>query len=172
MEKHTHKRIHVSIHDHSDEYASSTSSSDNQSVKVHVLNNEVKTFQSMPVSLDIESVNGQYSKEIKAKSCPHKVTGNYKVEDWSESKNNWPHLKGCDFPKPAREGLVDLLIGIDNVDLHYSYADVRGKSSKEPIARLGPLGWSCVGPAEDNTCQLQEPTSQYLSFVLVKKTFH
>ena len=103
MEKHTHKRIHVSIHDHSDEYASSTSSSDNQSVKVHVLNNEVKTFQSMPVSLDIESVNGQYSKEIKAKSC-HKVTGNYKVEDWSESKNNWPHLKGWDFPKPAREG--------------------------------------------------------------------
>ena len=40
-----------------------------ETVKVHVLNNEVKTFQSIPVSLEIESVNEQYRKEIKAKSC-------------------------------------------------------------------------------------------------------
>ena len=35
-----------------------------KTVKVHVLNNEVETFQSMPVEVMIESVNGQYRKEI------------------------------------------------------------------------------------------------------------
>ena len=79
-----------------------------------------------------------------------KVTGSYKGEDRSESK-------GCDFPKPAREDLVDLLIGIDNVDLHCSYADVRGKSSKKPVTRLGPLGWSCVGPTRQSKQNNKNP---------------
>ena len=35
-----------------------------KTVGVHVLNNEVETFQSMPVEVMIESVNGQYRKEI------------------------------------------------------------------------------------------------------------
>ena len=34
-----------------------------KTVKVHVLNNEVETFQSMPVKLTIESVDGQFAKE-------------------------------------------------------------------------------------------------------------
>jgi hypothetical protein len=36
-----------------------------KTVGVHVLNNEVETFQSMPVEVMIESVNGQYRKEIR-----------------------------------------------------------------------------------------------------------
>lgn len=35
--------------------------------------------------------------------------------------------------------IVDVLI-----DLHFSRCDVKGNPG-EPIARLGPLGWSCVG---------------------------
>ena len=115
-----------------------------ETVKVHVLNNEVETFQSMPVKLIIESVDGQFSKEIHVKTCPKKVTGNYIVEDWSQSKENWEHLKDCEFAKPAKDGLIDLLIGVDNADLHYSRADIRGDTGG-PIARLGPLGWTCIG---------------------------
>ena len=33
---------------------------------------------------------------------------------------------------------------MDNADLLYSRADVRGEPGS-PIARLGPLGWSCIG---------------------------
>ena len=113
-------------------------------VKVHVLNNEVETFQSMPVKLTIESVDGQFAKEINVKTCPKKVTGNYTVEDWSQSKDAWEHLKNCEFAKRAKDGFVDLLIGVDNADLHYSRADIRGATSG-PIARLGPLGWTCIG---------------------------
>ena len=43
------------------------------------------------------------------------------------------------FPKPANDGLVDLLIGIDNTELHHSHVDLRGKNGG-PIARLGQPG--------------------------------
>ena len=41
-----------------------------QKVQVHVLNDTVETFQSMPLKIEIESVNGQFSKEISVKTCP------------------------------------------------------------------------------------------------------
>ena len=116
-----------------------------ETVQVHVLNNSIETFQSMPAKVEIESVNGEFGKVIEVRTCPHQVTGAYKVEDWNETKRSWPHLVPCDFPKPAHNGLVDLLIGVDNVDLHYSKVDVHGPPGG-PIARLGPLGWTCVGP--------------------------
>ena len=36
---------------------------------------------------------------------------------------------------------------MDNAELHYSRADLRGKEGG-PIAHLGPLGWTCIGPPE------------------------
>ena len=41
------------------------------------------------------------------------------------------------------------MIRIDNSELHYSHVDLRGKNGG-PIARLGPLGWSCIGAPEEN----------------------
>ena len=41
-----------------------------ETIKVLVLNNEVATFQSMPVNVTIESVDGQFSKEISVKTSP------------------------------------------------------------------------------------------------------
>ena len=116
-----------------------------RTVQVHVLNNSVETLQSMPARIEIESVNGDFGKVIEVKTCPHQVTGAYKVEDWNETKKQWPHLLQCEFPKPARDGLVDLLIGLDNAGLHYSKVDVHGPPNS-PTARLGPLGWTCIGP--------------------------
>ena len=52
-----------------------------QTIKVHVLNNEIETFQSMPVNVTTESVDGQFRKSIDVKTCPRKVTESYKVED-------------------------------------------------------------------------------------------
>ena len=83
-------------------------------VKVHVLNNYEETFESMPLTVEIESINGQFLKKIEVKTCPCSVTGGYKVENWKESQKKRPHLAECDFPLPAKEGMVDLLIGVDN----------------------------------------------------------
>ena len=57
------------------------------------------------------------------------------------------HLNECVFAEPAHEGLVDLFIGVDNAGLHYSIADLRGEEG-EPSARLGTLGWTCIGSPE------------------------
>ena len=52
-------------------------------------------------------------KSIDVKTCPRKVTGSYNVEDWRESKKSWNHLNECDFPEPAGDRYLDLLIGVD-----------------------------------------------------------
>lgn len=51
--------------------------------------------------------------------------------------------------------MVDLLIRVNNADLQYSFVDIRGKAG-EPVARLGPLGWTCIGPPDGRA----EPRSQ------------
>ena len=84
-----------------------------QTINVHVLNNEIETFQSMPVNVTIESVDGQFRKSIDVRTCPRKVTGSYKVENWRDSKKSWNHLNECDFPEPAGDRYLDLLIGVD-----------------------------------------------------------
>jgi len=103
----------------------------------------------MTLKIEIESVNGQFSREISMISCQQKVTGNYRVVNWTKHQSEWPHLTQCGFAKPANNGLIDLLVGIDNAELLYSHVDLRGKSGG-PIARLGPLGWSCIGAPNKN----------------------
>jgi hypothetical protein len=112
-----------------------------QKVQFHILNDTVKTFQSMPLKIEIESVDGKFSKEISVKTCPHKVTANYRVVNSTEYQKKWPHLTQCSFAKPANNGFVDLLIGVDKAELQYSHVDLRGKNGG-PIARLGSLGWT------------------------------
>ena len=72
------------------------------------------------------------------------VTSNMKAIKWRSSANKWNHLKGVAFPIIGAPPIIDIPIGIDYADLHYS---VQGRNRKpvEPIARLTPLGWSCIG---------------------------
>ena len=67
--------------------------------------------------------------------------------EWKRHQASWPHLQVCNFPETAFDLVVDVLIGQDHIDLHYSRCDVKGKPG-EPMARLGPLGWSCIGYPE------------------------
>ena len=91
---------------------------------------------------ELISRRDELNEAVKTTNCK-RVTGNHKVENWKQSKNRWSHLKECDFAEPPQDGLVDLLIGVDNAELHYSRADVRGEEG-DLVARLGPLGWACV----------------------------
>lgn len=50
-------------------------------------------------------------------------------------------------PCPAKDGSVDLLIGVDCADLHNSFVDIFGNVG-ELVARLGPLGLTCIGPPD------------------------
>ena len=85
-----------------------------------------------------------HQSEVRVRTCPRNVTGNYRVKDWSKQQSRWPHLSPCSFPKPAGDGTVDMLIGVDNADLYLSMVDIRAENGG-PVARRGPLGWTCVG---------------------------
>ena len=115
-----------------------------QRVTVNVLNGRVEAFETMPVELEVLSVDGQFARKISALTTD-RVTGNFRIIDWRKESSKWKHLQGIDFPKQSSaHPIVDILIGINCLDLHYSYKDVQGFPG-DPIARRTPLGWTCVG---------------------------
>ena len=69
------------------------------------------------------------------------------VVDWNKYRMQWPHLKNVNFQQSATRPIVDIRIGLDCVDLHFALEEVRGKPG-EPVARLTPLRWTCIGNLE------------------------
>ena len=113
---------------------------------VKVLNDNQEKLDSSVVEFMINSLDGKVRKPASAYTT-ERVTGHMQVVDWSLYKSKWKHLKGIKFPQVGPRPIVDLLIGVDQADLLYSLDDVRGKPG-EPIARLTPLGWTCIGKPE------------------------
>ena len=103
---------------------------------MNVLNGQTETFETMPVDVELESLDGSMSKTVSAFTT-ERVTGNLEAIDWRKHANKWPHLRGIQFPKPGPHPLVDILKGVDHVDLLYSFKDVKGRPG-EPVARLPP----------------------------------
>ena len=60
----------------------------------------------------------------------------------------WPHLNGITFPETL-PGKVMILIGADVPEAHWTLEERRGRT-KEPVATRTVLGWTLVGPTEDN----------------------
>ena len=114
-----------------------------QSVTVNVLNGQTETFETTPVEVELESLDGNVKTTISAFTA-ERVTGNMKVIDWGKYAAKCTHLKEIQFPNPGIRPIVDLLIGVDYAELHFSFKDVRGQPG-EPVARLTPLGWTCTG---------------------------
>ena len=125
-----------------------------QKVKVNVLNGNTETFETMPVSVKLESLNGQCKVDMSVFTAD-KVTGNLKAVNWTDYQDKWNHLKQIQFPKLSSRPIIDLLIGTDYSDLHYSLRDIKGEPG-EPIARLTPLGWTCIGSPAENDSDGQE----------------
>ena len=114
-----------------------------EKVTVNVLNDKVETFETKPVTFKLESLDGNISMSVNAYTA-NKVTGNLSVVDWNQYKRRWAHLQSIDFPWTAKRPIVDIPIGVDCADVLCSISEVRGRPGK-PIARLTPLGWTCVG---------------------------
>lgn len=114
-----------------------------QRISVNVLNSKTETFMSREVKFQLESMDGSVAFSMKGLTM-NKVTGALPVIDWNKHKDRWQHLKGIPFPKVTSRPVVDVLIGIDYMVAHTSLRDVCGEP-EEPVARLTPLGWTCVG---------------------------
>ena len=104
---------------------------------MNVLNGQIKTFDTMPVEFELESLNRLVDIKMSAFTAA-RATGNMNVVESSNLARKWEHLHGIEFWRVSPRPIVDILIGLDHVDLHYSYRDIRG-NHEEPIARLTPL---------------------------------
>ena len=67
-----------------------------------------------------------------------------KAINWVNIKHKWSHLNKIPFPKLARRGTIDVLLGADNHELMTTIKEIPGKRN-EPSARLCPLGWTAIG---------------------------
>ena len=111
---------------------------------MNVLNGRVEAFETMPVEPEVESVDGQFTRKISALTI-ERVTGSLRIIDCRKESNKWKCLQGIAFPKQSTAcPIVDILIGIDCLDSHYSCEDVQGFPG-DPTARRTPLGWTCIG---------------------------
>ena len=77
-----------------------------QTVRVRVLNDSVEAFKSMPLQIEIESVDRQFTKTIDVQTCPKAVTGSHRVVDWNSYQKNWPHFSQCNFRFQVKMGLL------------------------------------------------------------------
>lgn len=120
---------------------------------VKVLSDNQEKFNSSVVEFTINSLDGRVHKQASAYTT-ERVIGNMQVLNWNLYKTKWKHSERIKFPQVGPRPIVDLLIGVDQADLLYSLEDVKGRPG-EPIARLTPLGWTCIGNPELQASQAQ-----------------
>jgi DNA-binding transcriptional regulator YiaG len=115
-----------------------------ENVSVNVLNGRSEVFKTAAVDVHLKSLDGSINTTVNA-FITTKVTGMMHAIDWQKQKNKWKHLQRVEFPPLGSKREVDMLIGVDYAYLHCARQEVHGEEG-QPIARLTPLGWTCVGP--------------------------
>ena len=126
------------------------------------MNGQVETIETKPIDVTLQSVTGSVSMKVNAYTV-NKVTGNMPVVDWNRYKEQWPHLRNIDFPSSSKRPIVDILIGLDCTDLLYAIEGRRGQLG-DPIARLTPLGWTCVGSLSSYDETILQTNFAYTNF--------
>ena len=119
-----------------------------QTVNMEVMNGNTTTITTMPVDLQIESLDGQCKQSICAYTPDH-VFGKMEEIKWTDYSHNLSHMENIPFPKIEGPIHVAILIGVDNAHLIHSIREVVGEPG-QPIARLTPLVWTAVGGPDSN----------------------
>lgn len=96
-----------------------------EQVTVNVLNGQIETFETKPVSFELLSVNRKVNMNVTTYTA-NRVTGNMPVIPWNEYSSKWPYLRKIDFPLPANKPVVDILIGLDCLDIQSAMEEARG----------------------------------------------
>ena len=78
-------------------------------VTVNVLNGQIKTFNTRPIEVLLESLCGNVRTNVTAFTADQ-VTGDIEAVNRNKYKRNWPHLKNIDFPCTTMRPRVDVLI--------------------------------------------------------------
>ena len=134
-----------------------------EKMTVKVLNGQVETFETKPINVEFVSITGNISTMVSACTVD-RVTCNMLVVEWNKFKQQWSHLRNIDFPTSATRPIINMLFGLDCADLLYAIQGVRRKPG-EPIARLTPLGWTCIGNTGPSSQGVYHTNFAYTYFV-------
>lgn len=116
-------------------------------LNLHTLTATERTVPSGLAVIEIGSVDGNLRRKIGVRTLEH-LCPNLRMPNWQREKNRWPHLCEIDFPSIEVQGVVDLLVGADHPELMLALEERFGEVG-DPVARLTPLGWTCVGALDD-----------------------
>ncbi|XP_065186610.1 uncharacterized protein LOC135817366 [Sycon ciliatum] len=114
-----------------------------QHLPVKVLSGRTEVFSTTHVTVQLCSVDGETSATLDAFTTDS-ILGSDNAVDWVHKRRDWAHLRNIPFPALPNRRQVDVLLGLDAVQLQAAIREVHGQPG-EPIARLTPLGWTCVG---------------------------
>ena len=114
-----------------------------ENISVNVLNGQIEAFEAKSVSFELQNVDRTFNLNVIAYTA-NRVTGDMHAVNWNEYSSRWPYLKRVNLPIPAKKPTIYILLGLDCLDLHCALGEIRGQPSK-PVARLTPLGWTCIG---------------------------
>ena len=107
--------------------------------------NDIPTFTS-DVEFEISNLKDDQRYKVSAMTSKN-VVGDYEAVNWNIQKENLKHLAKIPFNPPVNQSNIDILIGTDYPFLHKAVKEVAGSNLCEPLARLTPLGWTCIGKA-------------------------
>jgi hypothetical protein len=103
-----------------------------------------RLVQSERVSLSINFLTEEFSKEFKDVLVLQEIYSAVKAVDWSKYLSKL----GLNLHKPIGEGNIVMLIGTDQPDMHIQHQNI-AKSEKHPFAIKYNLGWTCLGKTID-----------------------
>ena len=89
---------------------------------VNVLNGNTETFQTSIVDFEILSADRSACFPMSAYTADN-VTADLHAVDWNSYKDKFHHLKDIHLPQPY-DARIDLLIGIDQIDLHQAIREI------------------------------------------------
>ena len=105
--------------------------------------NDVSIFTS---DVEFEISNVKDEKRYKVSCMTSKdVVGDCTAIDWNTHRKTYQHLSTIPFNQPIKQGQIGILIGIDHPHLHTTIQEIKSDTYTDPIARLTPLGWTCIG---------------------------
>ncbi|MCG8430984.1 MAG: DUF1759 domain-containing protein, partial [Candidatus Omnitrophica bacterium] len=117
-------------------------------LSLNTLSETNKELPSGLVAIEIGNLDGTLSRKLGVRILD-RLCNNLRITDWQHQKKKWSHLSEIDFPKLLGQKTVDILIGSDHPELTTSLEERSGRVG-EPIARLTPLGWTCVGVIDED----------------------
>ena len=146
---------------------------DHETRTLHMMNVTDQALRVSKVKFELASVDGRWVRTECMLSVPN-ILLKSKPVSWQKYKEEWSHLRSISFPDLAPRDHHEMLIGSDLIFYHRSRKEVCGLRDA-PIARLTPLGWSCigrymtcntnieVGVAELECCQLEMDLNDQVS---------